>query len=116
MKFLVDAQLPKRVCRVFADYGYDSVHTSDLAGGNRTPDSTILSVARAEVRTVITKDTDFVASHIAAGSPARLLPISTGNIRNDDLIGLIAANIGSIISAFATNSFVEVTRNGIIVR
>lgn len=37
MKFLVDAQLPMRVCAWLAEAGHDAIHTLDLVHGNRTP-------------------------------------------------------------------------------
>jgi predicted nuclease of predicted toxin-antitoxin system len=41
MKFIVDAQLPKRFARFLQDAGYDALHTSDLPQQNATPDSSI---------------------------------------------------------------------------
>ena len=38
MKFLVDAQLPRRIVRELAAHGHDTVHTSDLPAANRTQD------------------------------------------------------------------------------
>lgn len=38
MKFLVDAQLPRRAVAWLAAAGCDAVHTLDLPAGNRTTD------------------------------------------------------------------------------
>jgi predicted nuclease of predicted toxin-antitoxin system len=38
MKFVVDAQLPRRLARELAEFGHDAVHTLDLPAGNHTPD------------------------------------------------------------------------------
>jgi predicted nuclease of predicted toxin-antitoxin system len=38
MKFLVDAQLPRRLAHRLRDRGHDALHTLDLERGNRTPD------------------------------------------------------------------------------
>jgi len=38
MKFLVDAQLPRRLAYRLQDAGHDAVHTLDLPLANRTPD------------------------------------------------------------------------------
>ncbi|WP_431838431.1 DUF5615 family PIN-like protein [Cellulomonas sp. Y8] len=59
MKFLVDAQLPPRFVRALVRRGHDAVHTRDLPGGNRTPDTEVAARADAEDRVVVTKDADF---------------------------------------------------------
>ena len=56
MKFLVDAQLPARLARFLNDAGHDTVHTSDLPGGNRTTDARIAEFADGDGRVVVTKD------------------------------------------------------------
>ncbi len=75
MRFLVDAQLPVRLARFLNDAGHDAVHVSSLADGYRTTDAAIMALADREGRIVISKDADFRHSHIADGSPARLLVI-----------------------------------------
>jgi len=41
MKFLVDAQLPRRLVKRFREAGFDAIHTLDLPMGNRTSDAEI---------------------------------------------------------------------------
>jgi predicted nuclease of predicted toxin-antitoxin system len=36
MKFLADAQLPRRLARWLSAQGHDAVHTLELPAGNRT--------------------------------------------------------------------------------
>ena len=60
MKFIVDAQLPRRLARELAAFGHDVVHTLDLPAANRTHDGDITALAIREKRIVITKDNDFV--------------------------------------------------------
>lgn len=45
MKFLVDAQLPRRFAGWLTDAGYDALHTLDMPLKNRTPDREIVSRA-----------------------------------------------------------------------
>ena len=85
MKFLVDAQLPRRLAGWLAAAGCDAVHTLDLPDGNRTTDQQVIEVANREQRAVVTKDADFVDSHVLHARPAKLLLVSTGNISNRDL-------------------------------
>ena len=96
--------------------GCDALHTLDLPDGNRTRDEHILTVAETEERALVTKDADFVDSHLLTRRPAKLLLISTGNISNRELERLIVPLIPEIVRQFANNSFVEVESGGIIVR
>jgi predicted nuclease of predicted toxin-antitoxin system len=81
MNFLVDAQLPRRMTAWLAAAGCNAIHTLDLPDANRTTDEQINDVADQEQRVVITKDADFVDSHLLRRRPPKLLLISTGNIQ-----------------------------------
>ena len=113
MKFLVDAQLPRRFIEWFEAQGHDATHTSDLPLKNATPDQEIVSRAVSEDRIVVTKDSDFVQSFLLNGDPALLL-ISTGNISNFDLENLVQANLSLIAIAFKDHRFVEISNDGVI--
>ena len=115
MKFLVDAQLPRRIVYRLREAGQDAVHTLDLPEGNRTSDAEILSLAAREQRILVTKDADFVNSFVVARQPEKLLLISTGNITNPALEALLLPNIAAIIVAFAGGTFVELTRTTLVV-
>src|SRR5687768_13896443 len=78
MKFLVDAQLPRRLVSRFRESGHDALHTLDLSNGNRTTDTEINDLSEREQRVVVTKDADFVNSFHLTGKPYKLLLISTG--------------------------------------
>jgi predicted nuclease of predicted toxin-antitoxin system len=110
MRFLVDAQLPRRFCAWLAEAGYDAVHTLELPNGNRTSDGEILDVAERDERIVVTKDDDFVQSFLIAGRPQKLLLVSTGNIGNDELEAILRAHISDVAEAFESASFVELSR------
>lgn len=116
MKFLVDAQLPQRVTTWLTAAGCDAVHTLDLPDGNRTTDDKINDVADQEQRVVVTKDADFVDTHLLRGRPAKLLLISTGNISNRDLQALMVPLIPDIIREFQTHAFLELGPAGLVVR
>ena len=82
MNFLVDAQLPRLLAIRLCELGHNSCHTLDLDSGNRTPDSTISAMADNTGAVVITKDADFLDSHIhihriaACFSQARLVELT----------------------------------------
>lgn len=56
MKFLIDAQLPRRLAFLLLQAGHDTLHTLDLPKKNSTPDEEINRVAAQEERIVVTKD------------------------------------------------------------
>ncbi len=115
MKFLVDAQLPRRVARWLQDVGHDALHTLDLPEGNATADTKLNSLAWREGRVVVTKDADFVNTFLLAGQPDRLLLISTGNITNVDLEALLVPNLPAIVAALETSHYIELTRTKLVV-
>ena len=116
MKFLVDAQLPRRVAGWLTAAGFDAIHTLDLPGGNRTTDQQVIDAADPEQRVVVTEDADFVDSHILHTRPARLLLISTGNINNRELEAPTGPLLPAIVQEFQSHSFLELGRAGIIIR
>src|SRR4051794_40355483 len=116
MKVLVDAQLPRRLAGWFTAAGWDAIHTLDLPDGNRSTDEQVIERAEQDARVVVSKDADFVNSHLLSGRPSRLLLVSTGNISNTELGQLLVPLIPALVAAFQTCVFVELTRNGIIIR
>lgn len=114
MKFLIDAQLPRRLAKHLKSAGYDAVHTLDLPDGNRTPDSEIASLSVQEQRVVVTKDADFVNSFWLVRRPPKLLLVSTGNITNKELEALFLPQVVSLANAFTTHDFIELTRSKLI--
>jgi predicted nuclease of predicted toxin-antitoxin system len=115
MKFLVDAQLPVRLARFLEFTGYDTIHTLDLPNRNTTPDTDINAVSIRDNRIVITKDSDFLNSFLTTQEPYKLLLVTTGNIRNSELEALFAANLKSLVELFENHSYIEISRDSIIV-
>ena len=114
MKFLIDAQLPRRLGGWLRERGHDALHTLDLPLGNRTPDSDVVAFAIRDDRIVVTKDSDFVRTFVLTGQPALLL-ISTGNVNNVELELLLHRNLSAVERAFADCRYVEITRSMLIV-
>jgi predicted nuclease of predicted toxin-antitoxin system len=116
MRFLIDAQLPRRLAHFLTSREHDAIHTLDLPGGNRTTDREIVGICSRENRLLVTKDADFTSSFSVRGEPARLLLVSTGNITNREIEALFAAHLLDVVNAFGSSRFVELDRNGITVR
>jgi predicted nuclease of predicted toxin-antitoxin system len=100
MRFLVDAQLPRRVAYRIADLGHDVCHTLDLKEGNHTSDTEISRLADSEDRIVVTKDSDFVNSHLLLRKRQRILLVTTGNISNKTLEKLLLEHFDKLYDAF----------------
>jgi len=110
MKFIVDAQLPRRLAWWLREKGFDAVHTLDLPAKNRTDDDIINTISIAEHRVVISKDSDFFDRFFEKLEPHKLLFLTTGNIRNDDLIRLFEDNVEQILQELESANVVELSR------
>ena len=117
MRFIIDAQLPPRIAIWLNEYGHDAIHTDDLPLGNKTSDITIAERSVSEDRIVITKDTDFMKMHMIKEIPELILFITTGNLRNSQLIMVFEQNTDRIVAIFANgNRIVELSDEKIIIR
>lgn len=114
MKFLVDAQLPSKLCEILESAGFHSIHVDSLPTGDETPDSVICAHADKEGLIVVTKDSDFYHSHMILSQPKRLFLITTGNIRNRRLFDLIRDNASTVKTLFETCNYLEMSNDGII--
>ena len=114
MKFIVDAQLPRKFVTWLNKAGHDALHTLDLPKKNLTSDMELTEVAVSQGRIVISKDDDFVQAYLINGEPSLLL-ISTGNISNLALEVLIKTNLQLISDAFLQSRFVELTVDSIVI-
>lgn len=115
MRFLVDAQLPRRLASFLQQAGHEAMHTLDLPEGNRTPDEVIEEVPRRERAVLITKDRGFVHGMALGRGAHKLMLVSTGNISNDMLLTLFARHLERIVAALEGHEFVELTREDLIV-
>lgn len=114
MKFLIDAQLPRRLADWLNECGHDALHTLSLPRANRTTDDQIIARADAENRMIVTKDADFVDSFQIYGRPRSLLLISTGNISNDALVQLWSQHLATVVRAAESASYVELTSDAVV--
>ncbi|MFN0130717.1 MAG: DUF5615 family PIN-like protein [Verrucomicrobiales bacterium] len=84
MRFVVDAQLPRRLALVIGDWGEEAIHRLDLPERNCPTDNAILAKAQSQQFVVVTKDEDFVDSFQLKRKPEKLLLIATRNTSNTD--------------------------------
>jgi predicted nuclease of predicted toxin-antitoxin system len=114
MKFLVDAQLPLKLCEILKSLDIESEHVDSLPKGDESTDIEISNYADKNGLIVITKDSDFYHTHMVLGKPKKLLIILTGNIKNRALFDLIRTNSTTIKNIFEHSNFIELTHDSLI--
>ena len=107
MKFLIDAQLPLALAHFIRWNETDCLHVCDLPLKDRTPDSEIRRICLQEGYILITKDRDFLDTHLLKCVPAKLLLISTGNISNRILLEIMKQNWLTIKTQFNEINLME---------
>jgi predicted nuclease of predicted toxin-antitoxin system len=115
MKFIVDAQLPKSLADYITLKGYSAVHTLDLPDKNKTKDTYITQLATTEKWIVISKDADFLESHILRNEPPKLLLLKTGNIRNSELLTLFDKHFDFLVELLSKHALIEFTKEEIVI-
>ncbi|MFZ1701565.1 MAG: DUF5615 family PIN-like protein [Pyrinomonadaceae bacterium] len=116
MRFIVDAQLPARLCKWLSDNGHDAEHTLELPEQNRTEDLSIARLADENNRIAISKDSDFALLKLLTGTPKKLLLIRKGNLNNSELFAICEANLDAIEKLFESFEIVEVGKTMVIGR
>ncbi len=114
MKFLIDANLPFKLARNLKEMGFDVLHTDDLPNKERTTDKEKRKFAVEQNRIVITKETDFLDSHLLQNIPSKLLLVTTGNITNNELIRLFNKNFETMLKLFDSYNLIEFDTEQII--
>jgi len=115
VRFLIDAQLPKQLSDFLNQKGYDSIHTLQLPNANSTSDKEVNEICLNESRILITKDNDFLDSFYILDIPEKLIIVTTGNIRNQQLIQLFDNHLDSIQKLITTNRLLEISIDSLIV-
>jgi len=115
VKWLNDAQLPRRLAIRLTELGHDAVHTLDLPRGNRSTDSDLCRIADAADRILVSKDRDFLDSFYINGTPSQLLWETLGNVTNMELLKLFESLLPDLQHAFAHSKCIEMTSRELIV-
>ena len=117
MKYVVDAQLPRRLARWIQNKGIEATHTLDLPDQNETEDSEIIRiVSQDDESIVISKDRDFPEQRIIKGEPERLLWITTGNIANDKLMEIFKSEFDRVHTLFLSGTkFIEISNESMTI-
>ena len=114
MKFLIDANLSFKLARVLKAKGFEIIHTDDLPNKERTTDKELRNLSVEHDYIVITKDSDFLDSHLIQGIPSKLLIVTTGNIPNKNLLSLFDKYFNIIIQLFNSYDLIELNNDQIV--
>ena len=89
MNWLIDAQLPPRLCAWLNVKGETSRHVSELEAGLRSSDEMIWNHSRNEGMVIVSKDRDFFERSLLYGAPPQVLYINVGNCSNERLMMIL---------------------------
>lgn len=98
MKFLVDANLPPRLCEWLRLRRHDAEHLADRDLLTAT-DTEIWELARLARVAIFSKDVDFYDRALLFGPPPQVVHVAVGNCSNTRLFGVLASEWTDIESA-----------------
>src|SRR3989442_8950697 len=90
MRFVVDVNLPPRLCGMLRGHNHEAVHLQDL-GMLQADDEQVWDLAKRGNWIVTSKDSDFCDWALLRGPPPQVLHIGTGNLSNEHLIQLLVS-------------------------
>lgn len=115
MKFLIGAHLPPGLRAVFQAVGQDAIHTLDLPEQNASRDGVLNEISMAEMRVVVTKDTDFYYSHLLHGRPWKLVLVRTGNLGLKATRLMFENHLTAIEAALQNHTLVELDQETVTI-
>ncbi|WP_169983934.1 DUF5615 family PIN-like protein [Microbispora sp. H10836] len=117
MNFLVDENLSPRVAELLAKAGHDVVHVRDLQATS-APDSTVMALAAADGRVIISADTDFGAllAYARAKEPSVVLVREIVELRPPDMVNVILGHLDVLEPHLRAGAIATFTATGIRVR
>ncbi|WP_414717307.1 DUF5615 family PIN-like protein [Telluribacter sp.] len=102
MKILCDVHIAFRIVRFFQKKGIEAIHVNELPDSYFTTDKAICEFADKHGYVVLTKDADFLDSHLLQSSPLRLLKVNLGNIPTSRLLDIFENNWPIVHELFKT--------------
>ncbi|WP_055477917.1 DUF5615 family PIN-like protein [Sphaerimonospora mesophila] len=117
MNFLVDENLSPRVAELLTKADHDAVHVRVLHAKS-APDTTIMALAVAGDRVIISADTDFGAllAQARATEPSVILVRELLELRPPDLVNTILSNLDILQPHLSRGAIAAFTTTGIRVR
>lgn len=114
MKWLVDAQLPPRLCAWFRSKGDVCTHIVELPSGLTLSDQMLWDYAAEKNLVIVTKDRDSFQRSMLYGAPPQVFYIRVGNCSNEELISILHNSWNVVCQALRSgNKLVALTRAGV---
>jgi predicted nuclease of predicted toxin-antitoxin system len=88
VKFLVDVNLPPRLCQWLGSHGHPATHLAELLA-LQMPDTEVWKRAATYGEVLVSKDGDFYERALIQGPPPQVLLVAVGNCGNDDLFKML---------------------------
>ena len=113
MKFLIDENLPYSFTAIFSRLGH-TIHVKDLkrTAGHSISDSIINKISLYKDYVVVTRDDDFVKSHVARKIPDKLIYIYHAG-KKKELENLMESHISILIGLLSKADLVEISKKGV---
>ncbi|MBV6440017.1 MAG: hypothetical protein EPGJADBJ_01679 [Saprospiraceae bacterium] len=112
MQVLCDVHTSYKIVRFFEQNGIKAVHINNILQSWHTADKDICTYADHNDYVVVTKDTDFQASHFLKKTPQKLLKMALGNLSTQKTISILAAHLPLLQSAFVKKiCYAEIGQN-----
>lgn len=117
MRFLVDENLSPQVAVLLNEAGHEAAHVYDLKAKSAS-DDTIMVMAAAEERVIISADTDFGAllASNRATRPSVILVRELIHLRPNELVALLLLNLDVIAPDIDAGAIAAFGKSGIRVR
>jgi predicted nuclease of predicted toxin-antitoxin system len=103
VKFLVDANLPPRLCAWLRSHRHEAEHVFDRNLLTAT-DTQIWERGRLENLIIFSKDVDFYDRALLFGTPPQVIHVAVGNCSNTRLFGVLASEWEDIERALVSGS------------
>ncbi len=97
-RFLIDGNLPPRLCDFFRAKGYDAAHLKDMAMV-RAADIEIWKRAYREQAVIVTKDKDIASLAISRSDICPVIFVRLGNVRREALFAKFESAMQDLINA-----------------
>ena len=111
MNFLVDANLPPRLCDWLRQHNHHATHLHDLQS-LRMPDKAVWKLAASRQEIIVSKDMDFREHALIFGKPPQVLLIALGNCSNEELMVILDASWPRIESELSSGMRAVTLRHG----
>jgi predicted nuclease of predicted toxin-antitoxin system len=103
VKFLVDANLPPRLCVWLRSQRHESEHVFHRNLVTAT-DAEIWERGRVENLVIFSKDVDFYDRALLFGPPPQVVHVAVGNCSNDRLFDVLASEWNNVEQALLSGS------------